>query len=104
MVTGKLIPNSSAEGCFLVVQCNYSTEITFFALNRNGRSRNLNRTIPMPPSNYTVYAHDLEKDGLPNMRPANLIPSIVEIIHGVEKCKFLWVKKYCLIICLCFSS
>ena len=91
MVTGKLIPNSSAEGCFLVVQCNFSTKITFFALNRN-RSRNLNRAIPMPPSNYTVFAHDLEKDGLPNKRPANLIPSIVEIIHGVERCKFLWVK------------
>ena len=90
-VNGELIGNSSAKGCFVAIQCNFSTQITFIALKRNGENLRLSMEIPMPVSNYTVYVHDLEKDGLPNIHPANLVPSSVEITHGEEKCKFLWV-------------
>ena len=100
-VNGELIVNSSAKGCFVAIQCNYTTQITFIALKRNGTNQNLSMEISMPASNYTVYVHDLEKDGLPNIHPANLVPSNVEITHGEENCKFLWVQKCCLSICLC---
>ena len=101
MVNGELIGNSSAKGCFVAIQCNFTTEITFIALKRNGENQTLSMEIPMPASNYTVYVHDLEKDGLPNIHPANLVPSNVEIMDGEEKCKFFWVQKCCLRICLC---
>ena len=91
-VNGELIGNSSAKGCFVAIQCNFSTPITFIALKRNGENQRLSGAISMPASNYTVYVHDLEKDGLPNIHPANLVPSSVEITHGEEKCKFLWVQ------------
>ena len=90
-VNGELIGNSFAKGCFVVIQCNYTTQITFIALKRNGENQRLSGAIPMPASNYTVYVHDLEKDGLPNIHPANLVPSSVEITHGEEEGKFLWV-------------
>ena len=91
VVMGELIRNSPAKGCFVAIQCNFTTEITFIALKRNGENLRLSGDISMPASNYTVYVHDLEKDGLPNKHPANLVPSSVEIMHGEEKCKFLWV-------------
>jgi hypothetical protein len=87
VVNGTLIGNSPAKGCFVVIQCNFSTQITFIALKRNGTNQNLSMAISMPASNYTVYVHDLEKDGLPNIHPANLVPSSVEIVHGEEKYK-----------------
>ena len=90
MVNGVLIGNSPAKGCFVVIQCNF-TQITFIALKRNGENRRLSGAISMPMSNYTVYMHDLEKDGLPNIHPANLIPFSVDITRGDEKCKLLWV-------------
>ena len=92
MVTGKLIDNSKAIGGLLVLQCNVSTEITFIALRRNGTNQTLSEVISMPPSNYTVYIHDLEKDALPNIHPANLVPYYVKVIRGEGKCELLWLK------------
>ena len=85
MVNGELIGNSSAKGCFVAIQCNFTTEITFIALKRNGTNQRLSKAISMPMSNYTVYVHDMENDGLPNTHPANRIPSNVEIMHGKKK-------------------
>ncbi|CAI8033368.1 hypothetical protein GBAR_LOCUS18821, partial [Geodia barretti] len=87
VVMGELIGNSPAKGCFVAIQCNFTTEITFIALKSNGENLRLSGDISMPASNYTVYVHDLEKDGLPNKHPANLVPSSVEIMHGEEKYK-----------------
>ena len=91
VVNGELIGNSPAKGCFVAIQCNFTTQISFIALKRNGENLRLSGAISMPASNYTVYVHDLEKDGLPNIHPANLVPSSVEITRGEDKCKFLWV-------------
>ncbi|CAI8033342.1 hypothetical protein GBAR_LOCUS18812, partial [Geodia barretti] len=66
---GELIGNSPAKGCFVAIQCNFTTEITFIALKRNGENLRLSGDNSMPASNYTVYVHDLEKDGLPNKHP-----------------------------------
>ncbi|CAI8045438.1 hypothetical protein GBAR_LOCUS25133 [Geodia barretti] len=85
VVNGVLIGNSRAKGCFVVIQCNFSTQITFIALKRNGENRRLSGAISTPTSNYTVYMHDLEKDGLPNVHPANLVPFSVDITRGDEK-------------------
>ena len=105
VVNGTLIGNSYAKGCFVVIQCNVTTEMTFIALKRNGTNQNLSMAISMPSSNYTVYVHDLEKDGLPNIHPANLVPSSVKITDGEEKCKFSWVQKCCLsIVCFHFED
>ena len=80
MVTGELIEKSRAMGCFLAIQCNSTTEVTFLALKRNGTNTTLFEKITMPPSNYTVYVHDLEENGLPNPLPANPNPDSVETI------------------------
>ena len=92
MVTGELIDNSEARGGFLVIERNISTEITFIAVKRNEKDRTLSRAISMLPSNYTVYIHDLEKDALPNIHPAHLVPYYVEVLHGEGKCELLWVQ------------
>ena len=105
MVNGELIGNSLAKGCFVVIQCNFTTEITFIALKHNGENLRLSMAILMPASNYTVYVHDLEKGGLPNIHPANLVPSSVEITRGEENCKFSWVQECCLsIVCVHFKD
>ena len=75
-----MINGSNATGCFLAIQCNITTEITFIALERDEASITLSEVVEVPPSNYTVYAHDLEEDGLPNPRPANLHPDSLQPI------------------------
>ena len=75
--TGMLINNSRAYGCFLAIQCNITTKITFVALKRNGTSQYLSELIEIPSSNYTVYAHDLEEGAVINTHPANLDPDNV---------------------------
>lgn len=68
-VAGNFITNSSARGCFIVLECNSYTADIFRALPREGQS--VNETIHAPNSNYTVYAYDLEEDLLPYPMPAN---------------------------------
>ena len=75
-----MIYGSKATGCFLAIECNITTQITFVALKRDEANRTLSEVVEVPPSNYTVYAHDLEGDGLPNPRPANLHPDSLQPI------------------------
>ena len=84
-----MIYNSRATGHFLVIQCNITTQITFVALERDGANITLSEVVEVPPSNYTVYAHDLERDGLPNPRPANLHPDSLQPITVNGKGKVL---------------
>ena len=88
-VEGTLIYDSRATGCFLAIQCNITTQITFVALERDEASITLSEVVKMPPSEYTVYAHDLEEDGLPNPRPANLHPDSLQPITVNGKGKVL---------------
>ena len=80
-VTGTLIIDSCAIGCFLAIQCNETTKITFVALRRNGASLNMSEDIPIPASNYTVHAHDLEEGAIVNPHPANLDPENVTMVR-----------------------
>ena len=79
-VTGNFIDNSSAVGCFLAIESNITTEIIFFALKRKGREQKVSKVISLPPSNYTVYAHDLEEGAVINPHPANLDPDNVPMV------------------------
>ena len=87
-VTGNFINESHAVGCFLAIQCSITTEIRFIALKRNGASRHLHEIRPLPPSNYTVYAHDLEEGAVINTHPANLDPDNVPMINVNGKREF----------------
>ena len=87
-VTGELIENSRAMGCFIAIQCDSTTQVTFVALKRNGMNSSLSGTINLPPSRYTVYVHDLEETGLPNEQPANPNPDDVETILVGGTCKY----------------
>ena len=69
-MTGNFINDSRAVGCFLVIQSNLTSEIRFIALKRNGREQEVSKTISLPPSNYAVYAHDLEEGAVINPHPA----------------------------------
>ena len=73
MVTGELITGSRAIGCFIAIQCNITTSITFSALKRSeGDELSLSHIVIVPTSNYTVHAYDLEENALPHPHPANL--------------------------------
>ena len=72
IVTGELITNSHAKGCFIVLQGNHNTADIYQVL-----SRNVYGTIIAPSSNYTVYGYDIEDNALPNSLPAIVIETIV---------------------------
>ena len=80
-VTGSFINESRAFGCFIAIQCNVTTEITFIALRRRKYGdQGISEVIPMPPSNYTVHAYDLEEGAQLNPWPANPDPVSVPVI------------------------
>ena len=68
VVTGELITNSRARGCFIVLQGNSSTADIFKVLQRNRQT--VSGTISTPPATYTVYGYDIEETALPNSNAA----------------------------------
>ena len=75
IVTGELITNSNAKGCFIVLQGSHITADIYQVLSRNKQS--VSGTIIAPSSNYTVYGYDIEDNALPNSLPAVVIETIV---------------------------
>ena len=86
-VTGSFINDTRAFGCFIAIQCNVTTEITFIALRRRNGEQRVSEVIPMPPSNYTIHAYDLEEGAQLNPWPANPDPGNVPMIqvNGTSK-------------------
>ena len=85
-VTGELIGNSPALGCFVVVQCDERNSDHYQALSRNGDESTVSATINVPSMNevsYTVTVYDLEMDGLPNTMPAEEVDGIRVLPHGI---------------------
>ena len=76
-VRGKLISGSQAAGCLVVFQGPPTSPDIFRALQRTQSEDTVSSTIPLPPSNYTVYGYDLEKNGLPNTLPAVILDNPV---------------------------
>ena len=67
-VDGEFIENTTAEGCFIVLQCEEESLDVFIALPLpDDGGTNVSSTIDsIPPSTYTMLVYDLEQDGLPN--------------------------------------
>ena len=70
LVRGELMSGSQAAGCLVVLQGPLTSPDIFRALQRTQSGDTVSTTIPLPPSNYTVYGYDLEENGLPNTMPA----------------------------------
>ena len=69
-VAGEFISNTLATGCFIVIQSDSRTADIYRALLRQNSEQTVSEVISVPPSNYTVYAYDLEENALPNPLPA----------------------------------
>ena len=69
-VRGEFISDTLATGCFVVIQSNAENPDIYRALLRQDSKQTVSATISVPPSNYTVYAYDLEENALPNPLPA----------------------------------
>ena len=67
VLTGELITDSRARGCFIVLQGNSSTADIFQAIQRNRQT--VSGTISAPPATYTVYGYDIEENALPYSTP-----------------------------------
>ena len=67
-VDGKFIEDTTAEGCFIVLQSEERAPDVFIALPLPDDARTTpSSTIDsIPPSTYTMLVYDLEQDGLPN--------------------------------------
>ena len=84
-MTGELIGNSPAMGCFVVVQCDERNSDHYRALSRSGDEGTVSATINVPSMNeipYTVTVYDLEENGLPNRMPAVEVVGIIVSPHG----------------------
>ena len=73
LVRGELMSGSQAAGCLVVLQGPPTSPDIFRALQRTQSGDTVSTTIPLPPSNYTVYGYDLEENGLPNTMPAVIL-------------------------------
>ena len=67
-VDGEFIEDTTAEGCFIVLQSEERAPDVFIALPLpDNAGATLSSTIDnIPPSTYTMLVYDLEQDGLPN--------------------------------------
>jgi hypothetical protein len=71
-LTGEFIENTTAQGCFVVLQCEYRNPDVFRALLLpDDFSTSVQSTIhDVISSTYNMLVYDLEEDGLPNSHPA----------------------------------
>ena len=71
-MTEEFIKNTTARGCFIVLECDYGSPDVFRALLRpDSFSTSVESIITnIPPLTYHLLVYDLEEDGLPNRIPA----------------------------------
>ena len=71
-LTGEFIENTTAQGCFVVLQCEYGNPDVFRALLLpDDFSTSVKSTIlNILSSTYHMLVYDLEEDGLPSSHPA----------------------------------
>ena len=82
-MTGELIRNSLAKGCFVVIQCIAANPDHYRALLRNENGNKVSYTINVPSMSYTVTVYDLEENGLPNTMPAVAVDDRIKVPrHG----------------------
>ena len=66
----EFIEESSALGCFVVLEDHFGTGDIFVVLKRNAMDSTISQNISVSASTYTVYFYDLEDNALPNTHPA----------------------------------
>ena len=82
-VSADFIIKSHARGCFLVIEGNASSPDIFQAIEREDSEQDVEESVDVPPSMYTVYAYDIEETALPHPIPANAPPKdIINITTG----------------------
>ena len=65
-VTGRFITDSYAKGCFIAIQFNETIADDYY-VSQNGLEQTRYKTIfNVPFPTYTLFAYDIEDDGLPN--------------------------------------
>ena len=98
-VDGEFIENTTAEGCFIVLQCEEESPDVFIALPLpDDAGTNVSSTIDnIPPSTYTMLVYDLEQDGLPNTHPAQTPSNTVTVDDGKSNIILLMLKYACIV-------
>ena len=80
----EFIEESSALGCFVVLEDHFVTEDTFVVLKQIAMDSTISQNISVSASTYTVYFYDLEENALPNTHPAVSNFQVV-MINGSSK-------------------
>ena len=80
----EFIDESSALGCFVVLEDHFGTEDTFVVLKRNAMDSAISQNISVSASTFTVYFYDLEDNALPNTHPAVSTLQVVSV-NGSSK-------------------
>ena len=101
LVRGELMSGSQAAGCLVVLQGPPTSPDIFRALQRTQSGDTVSTTIPLPPSNYTVYGYDLEENGLPNTMPAVILETQISSSYpGYYKPTYVISNVCSIIFCL----
>ena len=74
--------DSMARGCFLVIEGKQTSADIFRVIERDKLEMEVNGLMCVPSLHYTVYAYDVEENGLPNPVPA-VTPQTRKASHGM---------------------
>ena len=90
--TGEFIESTTAQGCFVVLECEYGNPDVFRALLLPDEiSISVKSTIlNILSSKYNMFVYDLEEDGRPNSHPAVEQSTTITVVGNGE----------CLLICV----
>ena len=70
-MTGQFIENTTASGCFIVLQCEDGSPDQFIILPRSESKIAVASSVGnVRPSTYTTFVHDLEHNRLPHQTPS----------------------------------
>ena len=81
-MTGGFISNSSAMGCFLVLQCDNGSPDEFRVLLRNFLESIVDAEVDAPSSIYIMYMFDVEMNGDINPNPALINSTQTNVTRG----------------------
>ena len=82
VTTVEFINNTTAKGCFIVLQSYVESEDDFRALLRSESTTLIKRTIKnLQHSAYKVFYHDLEEDLLPNANSVFMLNTTITLTN-----------------------
>ena len=92
IVTGELITNSHAKGCFIVFQGNSTQADIFYVLARDKES--ITGLVTVHSSINLLYGYDLEENALPNALPAVVLD--IETTNTSNHYVILFIEFMCI--------